>query len=83
MRASVSGDAIIEHESLLETNALRLAQSVDGLASIPAATSRQRLRSRLQASTAAAPLRSVPLEAAVGEVLLFLSVLVAATITRS
>ena len=53
-----------------------------GRASIAAATSASRARMRRHASAAAAPFRSVPLDAAVGEVLLFLSVLVGATITR-
>jgi len=52
-----------------------------GRASIPAATSVKRARSRRQASAAAAPFKSVPADAAVGEVLLFLSVLVAVTMT--
>ncbi len=49
-----------------------------GLASMAAATSASRPRNRPQASTAAAPFRSVAADAAVGEVLLFLSVLVGA-----
>src|SRR5690348_13789007 len=54
-----------------------------GLANRSAATAASLARMRRQASAAAAPFRSVPLDAAVGDVLLFLSVAVADTRIRS
>jgi len=59
------------------------SMSVTRLAISMAATSVSRSRSLRQASAAALPLRSAPLEAAVAEVLLFFSVDVGMTMTRS